>query len=314
MLTPDAGLRKFIDQRAKADIHRCWTCGSCDFECPVNTATGRLRPQMLVRMANFGLIEELLNEPSIWYCQSCCRCLQICPNTVKPSELISHIRSIALERSLVSIERYRAYRMLFARFQRVRKHTVERTLHEKVNSLSDRQWCDWLLTPEMESRNTIRVKKMTDGSNGHFNTYTLAGAAACFTCGECSSACPIACERSVFDPRSLFRMFNLGLIDELLENPSIWLCIDCGRCTEACSQLVDGREIIRRLRKVALQRGVADRNFFLRLERANRLVYSRWLEEVDALFSSKDKSDTKNSAGLNEFSVCCREHELAAPA
>ena len=99
ILTPDAGSRKLIDQQAKSDINRCWTCGSCDFECPVNTATGRLRPQMLVRMANFGMIDELLNEPSIWYCQSCRRCLHICPNTVKPSELISHIRWMELERT-----------------------------------------------------------------------------------------------------------------------------------------------------------------------------------------------------------------------
>ena len=50
MLTPDAGFRKKIDQGAKADINRCWTCGSCDFECPVNIATGKMRPQKLVRM------------------------------------------------------------------------------------------------------------------------------------------------------------------------------------------------------------------------------------------------------------------------
>ena len=113
MLTPDAGLRKLIDKGARADINRCWTCGSCDFECPVNSATGQLRPQKIVRMANFGMLDELLNEPSIWYCLACRRCMQICPNTVKPSELIDHIRRILLKKNIIPIETVRAYRILF---------------------------------------------------------------------------------------------------------------------------------------------------------------------------------------------------------
>jgi heterodisulfide reductase subunit C2 len=95
-LKPDAGHRKLIEQGAQADINRCWTCGSCDFECPVNVATGQLRPQKIVRMANLGLLDELLYEPAIWYCLTCRRCLQICPNTVKPSELIFHIRRVSM--------------------------------------------------------------------------------------------------------------------------------------------------------------------------------------------------------------------------
>lgn len=314
MLTPDAGFRKKIDQGANADINRCWTCGSCDFECPVNIATGKMRPQKLVRMANFGMIEELLNEPSIWYCQSCRRCLQICPNTVKPSELISHIRQIALERHIFSIDTVRTYRMLFARFQRARKQAVVNCLRGKLTSVSDRQWCDWLLSPAEEIRRTLRLTTTKGRTNGHFETHDPSHAAACFTCGECSSSCPIACERSVFDPRTLFRMFILGLRDELLNSPAIWLCIDCGRCTKACSQVVDGRDIIRRLKDQAVQKGIVDRNFFVRLEQANRLVYARWLEEVDVLFGFNNKASRSASTGLNDFSVCCRDYESAASA
>ena len=56
-------LRKSIGSGAKTDINLCWTCGACDAECPVNLATGRLRPQAIVRMANLGLLEELI-EPA----------------------------------------------------------------------------------------------------------------------------------------------------------------------------------------------------------------------------------------------------------
>jgi heterodisulfide reductase subunit C len=304
---PDAGHRKSIEQGAKADINRCWACGSCDFECPVNIATGRLRPQKIVRMANLGMLDEMLHEPSIWYCLACRRCLQICPNTVKPSDLIAHIRRISMKRKIVSIETYRSYRILFERFQRVRKHAVVMSFHEKLTSISDRQWCDWLLTPVSESRRSICFNSTESSSNEGFIHYDPARAAAsCFTCGECSSACPVSCERSVFDPRALFRMVNLGLTDELLSSPSIWLCLDCGRCTSVCSQLVDGREIIRRLKDDAIQRGIIDRNFFARLEQANRLVYSKWLEEVDALFGFDGAAYRTGTSGVNDFSACCR--------
>ncbi len=49
---PDAGLRNLIHQCAKADIYLCWTCGSCDNECPINIATGRMRPQKIVRICH----------------------------------------------------------------------------------------------------------------------------------------------------------------------------------------------------------------------------------------------------------------------
>ena len=311
ILIPDAGHRKSIEQGAKADINRCWTCGSCDFECPVNVATGRLRPQKIVRMANLGMLDELLHEPAIWYCLACRRCLQICPNTVKPSDLIAHIRRISMKRNIVSIETYRAYRILFERFQRVRNHAVVSSFHGKLKSISDRQWCDWLLTPVSESRRSICFKSTESSSNEDFKSNNAARAAACFTCGECSSACPVSCERSVFDPRTMFRMVNLGLTDELLSSPSIWLCLDCGRCSSVCSQLVDGREIIRRLRDDAIQRGIIDRNFFPRLEQANRLVYNRWLQEIDALFGFDGAAHRTGTTGINNFSACCRTYSLA---
>ena len=116
-------------------------------------------------------------------------------------------------------------------------------------------------------------------------------------------------ERSEFDPRSLFRMVNMGLTDELLKSPTIWLCLDCGRCTAACSQLFDGRAIVRRLKDDAIQKGIIDRNFLERLKQANRLVYSRWFKEVDALFGFKGEAIRSRTTSIIGFSVCCEEYQ-----
>jgi heterodisulfide reductase subunit C len=219
-----------------------------------------------------------------------------------------------LERKLISTEKYRSYRLLFERFQRVRKHAIGEALQGKLNSISDQQWCDWLLRPIKESLSNICIESVKKNSINRLKNQDQAKAAACFTCGECSSACPIACERGVFDPRTLFRMFNIGLVDELLSDPAIWLCLECGRCTDACSQLIDGRKIVRQLKDLAVKNRIVDQNFFMRLEQVNRLVHARWLEEVDALFSVKNKLTSSDSHVFNEFSICCRERVIVACA
>lgn len=52
----------------------------------------------------------------------------------------------------------------------------------------------------------------------------------------------------------------------------------------------------------------------MRLEHANRLVYTRWLEEVDALFGFNREATRMRAAGLDDFPACCRNYELADTA
>ena len=63
----NSDLRQVIQKATLADSTMCWTCSSCDSECPVEIATNRLRPQRIVRFANLGLIDELIALPEIWY-------------------------------------------------------------------------------------------------------------------------------------------------------------------------------------------------------------------------------------------------------
>ena len=112
---PRAGRR--IESESRAGIRCCWTCGSCDFECPVNIATGRLRPQKIVRMAAIGMLDELLDLPEIWYCLTCRRCAQICPNAVSPAAVIAYIRREMVSSGRISWETVQRYRDLFYRFQ-----------------------------------------------------------------------------------------------------------------------------------------------------------------------------------------------------
>ncbi len=281
----DATLGRQIGQASCTATTMCWTCGSCDFECPVNIATGRLRPQKIVRMANLGLLDELLQLQEIWYCLTCRRCMNICPNAVSPCTLIEFIRHDALSKGIVSMDVLRRYQDLFTKFQRVRWHAVKHCFKEAFDVLTDRMWHDWMEQPVRPSTSLISTQTSGGLVSGIKTIMGSYRALACFTCGECSSVCPVDCEPSIFDPRVLFRMVNLGLIDELMRSPSIWLCIDCGRCTECCSQLVDGRQMINQLKELAVQQGVVDRDFHLRVEHANRIIFNRFLDEIDLMFT-----------------------------
>ena len=267
---------------SEAGIDLCWTCGACDNGCPVSIATGRLSPQRNVRMAVYGLLDRLIDLPDIWYCLSCRRCLQGCPNRVKPYELHQYLRDEALRRGIIAAEFIAAYRNLFAEFQRVRWRAAAHCLNGELEQLPDETWYQWLKRPlrkalyhpVMLGDHTLPQPPAPEGlHSGH----------GCLTCSECSSCCPIFCGGDVFDPQRIIRMANLGLTNDLLRSPAIWLCLGCQRCIEACSQSVSGYAIIRRLQMLAIEKGFVDPLLPVRLLDADRIIYPRFLDEIDAL-------------------------------
>jgi len=118
------------------------------------------------------------------------------------------------------------------------------------------------------------------------NSVSDASSQACYTCSECSGCCPIFSERPVFDPQYIIRMANFGLTDELIHSPSIWLCLRCELCGMACSQKVRGHKVIRDLQALALEKGAVDDGFPERLGRAERVIYLRFIEEIDQLLKT----------------------------
>ncbi len=280
---PDHKTGKTIETNTNAKINLCWTCSSCDVECPINIATNQLRPQKVVRLANLGFIDELLSLPEIWYCLTCRRCDFVCPNLVKPSTVISYLRKEASRRMPWTMELVLRYRDLFARLQRVRWHIAAQCLTGEVESITDNQWNDWLEAPIKGFMGEI---SFTDPypSKAFRSLVDSSSLASCLTCGGCSGTCPVSAGRNVFDPMWIFRMVHLGLEKEIMKHPSIWLCIACQRCTEVCSQQVKGHLIIQHLQDLALELGVVDSHFPFRWYNAQKAVYSRFTKEIDALF------------------------------
>jgi heterodisulfide reductase subunit C len=299
----NSALRRAVEQATGANSLMCWTCSTCDSECPVGIATNRLRPQRIVHYANLGLLDELISLPEIWYCLTCRRCNQVCPNLVKPETVVQYARAEAIRRGVVSYQAAREYYELFRRFQRVRWHLVDSCLEGDIKPITEAMWDRWLNSPIGESQAAIVSPSLIKTGKPFRQAAQIADVSACFTCGECSSACPVSGERGVFDPRFIFRMVNFGLAEDLLRSPSIWLCVQCGRCTEACSQLVDGCRMMDSLRELAVHERRVDADFALRVRDAQKQILVRWIDGIDKLLGLR--ADQVNPAACRLFVTEC---------
>lgn len=283
LIEPDLDMGESITTQANSSGQLCWTCSTCDSECPVFRATERLRPQKTIRMANLGMLDALLDAPDAWYCLSCRNCRRGCPNNVKPHELHRHLQEEAIASGMVSRNILAPYRQLFMEFQRVRWRVVAHCFKKPLESMPPHLWNKWLKTPFRQNQYYVSETTLPRaGSTRDSSVYKNTGH-ACFTCSECSTICPISGERDVFDPQRIIRMVNLGLTDQVLRSPSIWLCLGCQRCTDFCTQLVRGHEIIQHQQEQAIAKGIVDPFFPNRLLEAERLIYPLFLDQIDAL-------------------------------
>jgi heterodisulfide reductase subunit C len=279
----DGAIRAKIERATGAGAALCWTCSSCDAECPVNIATGRLRPQRVVRLANLGLAGELIASPEIWYCAGCRRCSRICPNAVQPETVIRYARAAAVRCGVVAVSAVRRFQELYRRFQRLRRQAARACLAGAPGDAVADSWEALLAAAPPPPAGAVAHGALFRGGPLFREAARRARAADCFACGECSSACPVSGEVGTFDPRWVFRMANLGLSAELLRSPALWLCLQCGRCTAACTQGVDGCALIADLRQAALREGAVAPDFPERFAAAERPLYRRLLAEIDRL-------------------------------
>jgi ferredoxin len=65
----------------------------------------------------------------------------------------------------------------------------------------------------------------------------------CLTCGACSSGCP-ATGLEDMDPRKFLRMAALGMDDEILSTPWVWMCTMCQRCIYVCPMQIDIPQLV----------------------------------------------------------------------
>jgi heterodisulfide reductase subunit C len=103
-------------------------------------------------------------------------------------------------------------------------------------------------------RKTIRT---STGDQEFINRIVEAGAErlrSCIQCGTCTASCPSG-RRTAYRTRQIMRAALLGMKDELLVDPNIWLCTTCYTCYERCPRKIETVNTIIEIRNMAVEAG-----------------------------------------------------------
>lgn len=87
----DPTLLKEIKQYGAVGIEKCFNCGNCTAICPL-TSDDHLFPRDMIRYAQLGLRDRLLQSTDPWLCYYCGDCSRTCPKEAEPGETMMAMR------------------------------------------------------------------------------------------------------------------------------------------------------------------------------------------------------------------------------
>ena len=91
----------FVDEVASQPggehVRRCFACGTCAGGCPITEMDHDYNPRKIIRQILFGMREEVLTSPRIWYCLVCYRCYARCPQKVNFTDVMRALRCLAFK-------------------------------------------------------------------------------------------------------------------------------------------------------------------------------------------------------------------------
>ena len=94
---PSAEFRDDLASRGGATAARCYQCATCSSVCQLAPDDGPFpRRQML--KAQWGLGDQLVNDPAVWLCHQCNDCTVRCPRDAKPGDVMQTVRSLVVEK------------------------------------------------------------------------------------------------------------------------------------------------------------------------------------------------------------------------
>ena len=78
---------------------------------------------------------------------------------------------------------------------------------------------------------------------------------ACYQCQKCSNGCPLTFAMDIA-PHQVMHNLQLGLIDEVIDSDTIWVCSSCQTCTTRCPNSIDIAHVMDTLRQLSVKKGI----------------------------------------------------------
>jgi heterodisulfide reductase subunit C len=134
---------RFLDQVMEASgqpINLCYQCRKCTLGCPM-IAEFDYPPNMVMRMVQLGMKDELLASKAIWMCVSCETCGTRCPNGIGTAQVMDVLREMCVREGRTPADKttvvfHQAFVNSIRRFGRVHEATMLATYKIKSGNLT----------------------------------------------------------------------------------------------------------------------------------------------------------------------------------
>lgn len=90
-LKVDPNLINDLKEFGLKDANKCFHCGNCTAVCPLSTPENPF-PRKLIKYAQMGLKEKIIEAPEPWLCYYCGDCSDRCPRGADPGETMMVMR------------------------------------------------------------------------------------------------------------------------------------------------------------------------------------------------------------------------------
>ena len=92
-----------IEELSGQNVFDCYQCGNCSSGCPVVDYMDII-PNQVMRLAQLGATEDILNSETIWICSACLQCSTRCPKGVEVAKVMEALRSINLRKRIGTLD------------------------------------------------------------------------------------------------------------------------------------------------------------------------------------------------------------------
>ena len=95
MVTPNPDFVSELAAAGGENAKLCFQCGTCTASCPSGKNTA-YRTRKIMRMAQLGLKDMIIESEDLWQCTTCYTCEERCPRGVPIVDVVIALRNIAV--------------------------------------------------------------------------------------------------------------------------------------------------------------------------------------------------------------------------
>lgn len=86
-----------LEEISGVNLYSCYQCGNCSAGCPCVSAMD-IPPHKVMRMAQLGKVDEILEANTMWICFSCVTCTARCPKGIDIAAVMEGLRNLVLRK------------------------------------------------------------------------------------------------------------------------------------------------------------------------------------------------------------------------